>query len=105
MNKTKQILSLYDGWRTTAEIAEIVGCNPGYVRVVARQRCGKGLSEIDIRYRKSPHGSRVMSDHAERSRPLRNAYIRAYRAEMAHTGDGKKARLAGRLAYRKTKTT
>lgn len=56
MSKTKsdQIMALYDGVRTTKQIAEIVGCRPEYVRVVARQRKGSGSSEIDLRYRASP---------------------------------------------------
>ena len=38
MSKKQRILDLYDGVRTTREIAEIVSCLPEYVRVVARQR-------------------------------------------------------------------
>jgi hypothetical protein len=41
MTKADQILSLYDGKRSTKEIAEIVGCLPEYVRVAARQRKGR----------------------------------------------------------------
>jgi hypothetical protein len=50
MTKAQQILDLYDGIRTTTEIAKVVGCDPAYVRVVARQRFGSGQSEIDRRH-------------------------------------------------------
>lgn len=50
MSKAALIRELYDGVLTTAEIAEIVGCDPGYVRVAARQRIGGGTSDIDRRY-------------------------------------------------------
>jgi len=50
MTKAEHILSLYDGKRSTSDIAAIVGCRPEYVRVVARQRKGTGYSDIDRRY-------------------------------------------------------
>lgn len=54
--KAQRILDLYDGVRTTREIAAIVGCRPEYVRVVARQRQGTSMSDIDRRYRSSSLG-------------------------------------------------
>ena len=56
MTKKQQILNLYDGKRSTSQIASIVGCLPEYVRVVARQRKGKAQSEIDRRYLQSSLG-------------------------------------------------
>ena len=38
MNKKQRILRLYDTKRTPNQIAEIVGCRPEYVRVLARKR-------------------------------------------------------------------
>jgi hypothetical protein len=61
MTKAQQILALYDGQRTTTEIAEIVGCGTAYVRTVARQRKGAGLSEFDRRYKASPLGRAMQS--------------------------------------------
>lgn len=37
-SKADKIRALYDGERSTREIARMVGCDPAYVRVVARQR-------------------------------------------------------------------
>ena len=54
--KAAQIMELYDGVRSTSEIAKIVGCLPEYVRVVVRQRKGAGVSEIDKRYFSSAKG-------------------------------------------------
>lgn len=50
MTKAERIMQLYDGVRTPREIAEMVDCHPAYVRVVARQRKGGGMSEKDRRY-------------------------------------------------------
>jgi hypothetical protein len=68
MTKAEKILALYDGKRTTREIADIVGCDTPYVRVVARQRKGTGKSVHDKRYSASPLGklSRSRSNHAYR---------------------------------------
>ena len=56
VTKAQRILDLYDGKRTTTEIAKIVGCLPEYVRVVARQREGGRSSKSDRKYRTSPKG-------------------------------------------------
>ena len=101
MTKSEQIMSLYDGQRTTSEIAAIVGCRPSYVRVVARQRQGKGLSDIDRKYRQSPNGSKKHAASQERSLPYRRAYMKAYQEVMRRIGDAGKAREAGRAAFRK----
>jgi hypothetical protein len=70
MTKAQQILALYDGHRTTTEIAEIVGCGTAYVRTVARQRKGSGRSAHDRRYLASDLGKvsrkRVDRAHYER---------------------------------------
>lgn len=55
-----KIMRLYDGKRTTREIAERVYGAPAtkaqlaHVRVVARQRKGRGHSEIDKRWWATP---------------------------------------------------
>lgn len=49
MTKSDRIRALYDGTRTTREIADIVGCLPSYVRVVCRQRVN-GRSPSDKTY-------------------------------------------------------
>lgn len=51
MSKKERILRLYDGQRSTREIAKLVGCLPEYVRVVARQRKGGSYSVADLNYR------------------------------------------------------
>lgn len=76
MSKAKQIMRLYDGKRSTREIAAIVGCRPEYVRVVARQRKGKGASEIDVRYLASAKGQRVVRKML--------SYKRAYERALYH---------------------
>lgn len=48
--KSAKIMRLYEQGLSTREIAEKVDCKPEYVRVVARQRKGRGQSEIDKRY-------------------------------------------------------
>lgn len=68
MTKAQQILELYDGTRTTNEIAGIVGCRPDYVRVVARQRKGGGQSDIDRRYLQTPAGRKAHLDGVRRWR-------------------------------------
>lgn len=72
ISKQAQILALYDGVRTTREIAEIVGCDPAYVRVVARQRKGLGPSDADRRYMAGPRWDAVLERrNARRSRIMR----------------------------------
>lgn len=88
-SKAQQILALYDGKRTTREIADEVGCDPAYVRVVARQRKGRGESAADKRYARSP---RVIG--RKRTRRL---VLRA-------TADLEAARAARRQAYRSARS-
>ena len=85
-----KILSLYDGKRSTTEIAESVGTSVEYVRVVARQRKGGSYSDIDRRYRASRLGK--LAEY--RKRPAHAAYLRALRA----TGNYAAARLAYKQA-------
>ena len=76
MTKAQRILELYDGKRSTKEIAAIVGCRPEYVRVAARQRKGSGESEHDRRYRQSPQGRAKFKRHWEKSgRERMRAYM------------------------------
>ena len=94
--KAQRILALYDGRRTTGEIAEIVGCHSAYVRVVARQRKGNARSEHDHRYANSSLGIATRLKSQERSRP----YHRAYSAALVATADTEAANAAARRAYR-----
>lgn len=88
MTKAQRILELYDGVRTTNEIAEIVGCLPAYVRVVARQRKSSGVSESDRRYLTSPLGRTT---------------IRQRQKRVWSSGDRAAARNAANDAYRKAR--
>lgn len=54
--KSAEIMRLYEQGLSTREIADLVGCRPEYVRVVARQRKGSGRSDIDRRYLSSDRG-------------------------------------------------
>lgn len=74
--KSEQILALHDGKRTPREIADIVGCRPEYVRVVARQRRGSGMSDIDRRYVASPKGQRTAARMAHLKVSAKAAYNR-----------------------------
>jgi hypothetical protein len=62
MTKAERILQLYDGARTTRQIAEIIHGGPvtdkemAYVRVVLRQRFGTRRSDTDRRYHMSSLG-------------------------------------------------
>jgi hypothetical protein len=82
MTKAEQILALYDGSRSTREIADIVGCDPAYVRVAARQRKGGSRSEIDKRYVASPLGKetkrKIDAAYYEANREYIKSYMRAY---------------------------
>ena len=81
MTKTQHILSLYDGKRSTSEIAEIVGCHPAYVRVVARQRRGRSHSEVEERYLKKRYGTKTLTAAwRERTRDMRARAKREARA-------------------------
>lgn len=95
MSKAAQIMSLYDGVRSTKEIAQIVGCADSYVRVVARQRKGGSCSEIDRRYLNSERGHRYTAKRLPKSR--------AYAAVKVRTGDRAAAASAYRDAYRQAR--
>ncbi len=51
VTKAQRILELHGAGMSDKEIAAKVGCHPSYVRVVARQRKGRSMSEYDIRWR------------------------------------------------------
>jgi hypothetical protein len=100
INKASWILDLYDGKRTTREIADMVGCSDAYVRVVARQRGPSGISDIDRRYVSSNlkrikdwqvkyQRNRYRTDPEFRERKLesaRNCYLKRRAAEAASHG-------------------
>jgi hypothetical protein len=92
--KSQRILALYDGKRTTKEIAKIVGCRQEYVRVVSRQRKGKS-STHDLRYRSSFLGKASQRATNANRRDAMNAYEK----ELLRTCDKAKARAAARKAY------
>lgn len=56
MTKASKIRSLYYAGLSIKDIAAEVGCRPEYVRVVARQRMGGGVSHVDRRYERSSLG-------------------------------------------------
>ena len=72
--KAAEIMLLYAKGLSTKQIGELVGCRPEYVRVVARQRKGRGVSENDKRYLASPRGQEYVRRELEKRRPGRNAY-------------------------------
>lgn len=78
MTKAEHIMSLWDGKRTTGQIARKVGCLPEYVRVVVRQRKGRGMSENDRRYRQSPLGVKVARRYYEQNRERLIARVREW---------------------------
>lgn len=94
--KAQRILSLYAKGLSTSEIAARVDCLPEYVRVVARQRKGKGQSEIDKRYLASPLGSATRRKLDERMAP----YHTAYNQILRDTVDPEIVNVAARRAYR-----
>lgn len=87
MTKSQRILELYKtGKYTTRQIADVVDCRTEYVRVVARQRRGRSLSETDLRYIQKKHSGLSPRDaylahwreiNARRSARKRRAEARA----------------------------
>jgi hypothetical protein len=100
MSKAKQIMALYDGKRTTREIADIVGCLPEYVRIVARQRRGAGLSEADKRYSSSSLGKETARKYKSDNLDAARSYAATRRRVLKKTGDKEKAKEKGRAAYK-----
>jgi hypothetical protein len=98
MTRSQQILTLYDGTRTTREIADIVGCRIEYVRVVARQRAGRSYSEIDERYKASSRGRATLDKATARANARNKLKRRAYYKVLYDTGDREAARAAFRAA-------
>ena len=95
MTKKDRILKLNDGVRTLEEIAALVGCLPSYCRVVIRQRKGKSVSDIDLRYMASQKGVKY--------RAVENAAAKAYARIISATADTEAANKVGRKAYRKAR--
>ena len=89
MTLAAEILALYDGERTTREIANALLCRPEYVRVVARQRRGS-TSEIDERYLKSSKGIAY--------RAMKKEGVKAYNRAYYATKDKRAARAAYKRA-------
>jgi hypothetical protein len=87
MTKAEQIRALWKELPDTSErtriIADRVGCRTEYVRVVARQRVGSGLSAIEKRYVFGRFGSlQAYYRHLnERSKEYRSAYWKKRRRE------------------------
>ena len=81
-SKSQQILALWpkipDGPAKIRIIADKVGCRPAYVRVGARQRKGRGMSEIDARYLTRKYGGSSIAE------ALRNAWAQdqSYRSRL-----------------------
>ena len=103
--KSQKIMALYDGTLTTREIAWTVGCDPAYVRVVARQRKGGAESAIDLRYRKSPLGRMMIAARA-RIRYASNPEYRARKNWLAREWARKnleRRRASNRKAYNSRK--
>jgi hypothetical protein len=73
MTKAALILKLYDGGLNPQEIAAEIGCSDSYVRVVARQRKGKGRSDNDWRYYKSPLGKATRREQSARYRARKHS--------------------------------
>ena len=53
MSKAAKIKQLYAQGMSVAQIAEIIGCDPAYVRVCARQRIIGGMSVHDIAWQRT----------------------------------------------------
>lgn len=101
MTKSAQILALYAQGKSTREIADHVGTNIAYVRVVARQRKGGGESETDRRYRSSPLGiAKDRRAHAKCAHAKKAARQAIYYAmpEAERTAVARAARTAARQA-------
>jgi hypothetical protein len=74
-SKAQHIRKLYAKGLSTREIADEVGCDPGYVRVVARQRDASGISDADKRYVTKRYGSlqaywKVYNDRRQEQRSV-----------------------------------
>ncbi len=95
MTKSEQILRLYDGKRSTSEIAAIVGCRSEYVRVVARQRVPGGHDANKEYIRRIAEASKVLGDR----QAARRARSAAYRAARASGLSISEARSRGGGAY------
>jgi hypothetical protein len=80
--KSARIMKLYAAGKTTREIADIVGCRQEYVRVVARQRKGGGMSEIDRRYEASPKGAIQNNKRRQRARTWYHAVPKDERSKV-----------------------
>ena len=94
MTKADHIRQLYDGTRTTVEIAALVGCLPEYVRVVARQRIIGGMSKTDLVYTER---LRKYGDRDAAQKVWRSVYRRARKAGASRYDADKLAkRMSGR---------
>jgi hypothetical protein len=92
VTKSERIRRLYaDGFLTVAEIANLVGCLPEYVRVVARQRKDGSVSASDRRYLENGGREKQRQYFAARYRndpqfrAKRDALTSAYRTKRYRT--------------------
>lgn len=61
VSKAARIRELLAEGKSTREIADLLGCDPAYVRVAGRQR-QKGVSSADERYYNKLYGVDTMAD-------------------------------------------
>lgn len=95
MTKAEQIRNLYDGKRSTQEIAKIVGCRQEYVRVVALQRVPGG-HDANAEYQRK--WRQIAREHGCRE-AARKAYRAAYHRERNSGGSPAQCRSVGGGAY------
>jgi hypothetical protein len=110
VTKSERIMRLWaklkDSPKKTTVIAEKVGCDPAYVRVVARQRKGSTRSEIDRRWLDNGGREWIAARYRERYhndpkfRAKQDAKSAAYRRHRYHTDPEFRAREAERSRAR-----
>lgn len=91
-SKAARIVALWDGMRTTKEIADIVGCAPPYVRSVMQRHRGGGMSAGDRNYIGRPE-----------VRFAKSQATRAAHKVASKTGDRRRANKLATQAYRRAK--
>jgi hypothetical protein len=91
MNKSERILELDQRGLTTRQIAEEVGCDPAYVRVVRQRQKAGGDTEANIRWRRenwdrySAYLAKSYSERYQRDpefRAVRDRRVKEYRARI-----------------------
>lgn len=92
--KADEIRSLYDGQRSTKEIAALVGCDPAYVRVIARQRANGDANSASYKA--------YLPRRREINRDTYHLTVETFGCEDANKA-GRKAYRAARKAGRNTR--